>query len=93
MKQPVMEKREDESGFPGQLVERVGAGRWNASIWKTGDEEESRIWFVMDGEAERRDGREYRADEIFTLVKLAQVLAATFVFEVNSDFRDENNEK
>ena len=63
------------------LVERVGSGPWNASIWKRDGDEDSQVWFVMDEEAENNPRCKHGAEEIFTLVKLAQVLAATFVFE------------
>ena len=81
MKQAAREKREETSGPGRKLVERVGSGPWNASIWKNDGDENSEAWFVMDKDTERGDGREYTAEEVFTLVKLAQVLAATLVFE------------
>ena len=81
MKQAAREKREETSGPGRKLVERVGSGPWNASIWKKDGDENSEAWFVMDEDTERNGRHEFRAEEVLSLVKLAQVLARTLVFE------------
>jgi len=70
-----------ESELSGKLVERVGAGRFDASVFKTSGGEKTTAWFVLDSGGRREEKTTHGVDEVLSLVKLAQVLSATLVFE------------
>lgn len=81
MNEAERKKRAGESELTGELVERVGAGRFDASVFKTSGGEKTRAWFVLDGGGHAEENTTHGVDEVLSLVKLAQVLSATVVFE------------